>query len=54
MLRSYELVNMVFSTSQLVNCVQLTSQLVNTTSKLEIFYAGSYSPLVKEKKKDGK
>ena len=30
MMRSYELVNMVFPTLQLVNCIQLTSQLVNT------------------------
>ena len=36
-LRSYELVNMVFPTSQSANCVQLTSQLVNITCELEIF-----------------
>ena len=48
MLRSYELLNMAFPTSQLVNCVQLTSQLMITTYELEIFYAVPYSPLVKK------
>ena len=40
MLRSYELVNMVFPTSQPVNCVQLTSQLVNTICELGDFLSG--------------
>ena len=53
MLRSNELVNMVFPTLQLVNCVPLTSQLVNTTCELEIFYAGPYSPLVKKMVENG-
>ena len=44
MLRSYELVNMMFPVSQLMNFIQLTSQLVNTTCELE----SQYSPLVKK------
>ena len=39
MLRSCELVNIVFPTSQLVNCIQLPSQLENATCELKIFYA---------------
>ena len=38
---SYELVNVVLSTSQLVNGVQLTSQLMNTTCELGDFLNNS-------------
>ena len=48
MLRSYELVNMVFLSLRLASWVQLISQLVDTACEMEIFWVVRYSPFVEK------